>query len=100
MLDSLRIDVTTTLSRVRPVTEEEQKQMALELAQQQRAMMEAAQAGASPAAPSSEPTTVAQGEPRAGFDENDPSTWGNPGRNEPCPCGSGKKFKHCHGRLA
>jgi preprotein translocase subunit SecA len=21
------------------------------------------------------------------------------GRNEPCPCGSGKKFKHCHGRL-
>jgi preprotein translocase subunit SecA len=22
------------------------------------------------------------------------------GRNEPCPCGSGKKFKHCHGKLA
>ena len=22
------------------------------------------------------------------------------GRNEPCPCGSGKKFKHCHGQLA
>lgn len=22
----------------------------------------------------------------------------NPGRNEPCPCGSGKKFKHCHGK--
>jgi preprotein translocase subunit SecA len=22
------------------------------------------------------------------------------GRNEPCPCGSGKKFKHCHGALA
>ncbi|WP_412504969.1 SEC-C metal-binding domain-containing protein, partial [Roseovarius sp. SYSU LYC5161] len=36
---------------------------------------------------------------REGFDENDPTTWGNPGRNEPCPCGSGKKFKHCHGRL-
>ncbi|MGB2408219.1 MAG: SEC-C metal-binding domain-containing protein, partial [Paracoccaceae bacterium] len=34
-----------------------------------------------------------------GFDENDRSTWGNPGRNDPCPCGSGKKFKHCHGRL-
>jgi preprotein translocase subunit SecA len=27
----------------------------------------------------------------------DPSTWGNVGRNEPCPCGSGKKFKQCHG---
>jgi preprotein translocase subunit SecA len=30
-------------------------------------------------------------------DPNDPSTWGNVGRNEPCPCGSGKKYKHCHG---
>jgi len=29
---------------------------------------------------------------------NDPSTWGKVGRNEVCPCGSGKKFKHCHGR--
>jgi preprotein translocase subunit SecA len=27
----------------------------------------------------------------------DPSTWGKVGRNEPCPCGSGKKYKHCHG---
>lgn len=32
-------------------------------------------------------------------DENDPSTWGKVGRNEPCPCGTGKKFKHCHGAL-
>jgi preprotein translocase subunit SecA len=30
-------------------------------------------------------------------DPNDPSTWGHVGRNEACPCGSGKKFKHCHG---
>ena len=33
------------------------------------------------------------------FDENNPASWGNPGRNEKCPCGSGKKFKHCHGRF-
>ena len=33
-------------------------------------------------------------------DEEDPGTWGRVGRNEPCPCGSGKKFKHCHGALA
>ena len=39
------------------------------------------------------------GVPLPGFDESDPSTWGNPGRNAFCPCGSGKKFKHCHGRL-
>ena len=31
---------------------------------------------------------------------NDPSTWGKVGRNEACPCGSGKKYKHCHGALA
>ncbi|HEX3859243.1 MAG TPA: SEC-C metal-binding domain-containing protein, partial [Pseudolabrys sp.] len=30
----------------------------------------------------------------------DPSGWGKVGRNEPCPCGSGKKFKHCHGKFA
>jgi preprotein translocase subunit SecA len=30
---------------------------------------------------------------------NDPTTWGKVGRNEPCPCGSGKKYKHCHGRF-
>jgi preprotein translocase subunit SecA len=30
----------------------------------------------------------------------DVSTWGKVGRNEPCPCGSGKKFKHCHGVIA
>ncbi|HEY9058833.1 MAG TPA: preprotein translocase subunit SecA [Aurantimonas sp.] len=32
-------------------------------------------------------------------DPNDTSSWGQVGRNEPCPCGSGKKFKHCHGAL-
>ncbi|MGN6571026.1 MAG: preprotein translocase subunit SecA [Pseudolabrys sp.] len=30
----------------------------------------------------------------------DPTTWGKVGRNEACPCGSGKKYKHCHGRFA
>ncbi len=35
----------------------------------------------------------------AAVDPNDPSTWHNSPRNAPCPCGSGKKFKHCHGRM-
>jgi preprotein translocase subunit SecA len=37
----------------------------------------------------------------AAVDRNpdDPDSWGKVGRNEPCPCGSGKKFKHCHGAL-
>ena len=33
-------------------------------------------------------------------DPNDPSTWANSSRNAACPCGSGKKYKHCHGKLA
>jgi preprotein translocase subunit SecA len=35
------------------------------------------------------------------FDKHDQTTWaGNVGRNDPCPCGSGKKYKHCHGVLS
>ncbi len=35
----------------------------------------------------------------AAVDPNDPGTWGKVQRNAPCPCGSGRKFKHCHGAL-
>jgi preprotein translocase subunit SecA len=37
--------------------------------------------------------------PSRGFDRTDPRTWGKVSRNAPCPCGSGKKFKYCHGDL-
>lgn len=33
-------------------------------------------------------------------DPRDPETWGKVSRNEPCPCGSGQKYKYCHGKLA
>jgi preprotein translocase subunit SecA len=33
-------------------------------------------------------------------DPQNPASWGKVGRNEDCPCGSGKKYKHCHGRYA
>ena len=33
------------------------------------------------------------------FDQNDPETWGKIPRNSPCPCGSGKKYKQCHGKI-
>ena len=36
---------------------------------------------------------------RAAFDQSNPETWGRVGRNAPCPCGSGLKFKRCHGKL-
>ena len=90
MLDSLREEVSQQLSRVRPMTEEEQQQMLMEMAARQAAMQQMA---AQPAA--AEPAE----EPAPGFVEDDPSTWGNPSRNDKCPCGSGKKFKHCHGSL-
>jgi len=35
----------------------------------------------------------------ASRDPNDPTTWGKVGRNELCPCGTGKKYKHCHGQF-
>ncbi len=38
--------------------------------------------------------------PAAQRDPQNPATWGKVGRNEDCPCGSGKKFKHCHGKFA
>jgi preprotein translocase subunit SecA len=34
------------------------------------------------------------------FDPADPATWTKTPRNAPCPCGSGKKYKHCHGRVS
>ena len=91
LLDGLRVDVTEKLSKIQPMTQEQQQAMVQQLLEQQRRLQAAAQAPAAEAP---------QGEPKEGFDENDPATWGNPGRNDLCPCGSGKKFKHCHGRLA
>jgi preprotein translocase subunit SecA len=37
--------------------------------------------------------------PAAQSDPDDPTTWGKVPRNKPCPCGSGRKYKHCHGRV-
>jgi preprotein translocase subunit SecA len=61
-----------------------------------------AQHGIGPAAglPSGSPATAAALRARAARNPSDPQSWGKVGRNEPCPCGSGKKYKHCHGRYA
>jgi preprotein translocase subunit SecA len=53
----------------------------------------AAAAAASALAPQAESPSPAR-------NSKDPASWGKVGRNESCPCGSGKKFKHCHGRYA
>jgi len=97
MLDSLRQDVTQKLSQIRPISAEEQKAL-MEQYQAQLAAHQAAQAQAQLAAAQATAGAVA-GAAATGFVEADPSTWGNPGRNDTCPCGSGEKFKHCHGKL-
>jgi len=107
MLDSLRQDVTQKLSMIRPISAEEQAAMMAQFQAQQAAAEEARQQPAAAprivAAPATAPAQVsaqARVPVLAGFDEADPATWGNPSRNDPCPCGSGEKFKHCHGKLA
>jgi preprotein translocase subunit SecA len=88
LLDGLRSDVTQKLSQIRPMTQEEQQAMMQQIVDQQRRLQQAAARASAPAAAA-----------KPGFDENNPETWGNPGRNDLCPCGSGNKFKHCHGKL-
>ncbi|RMH44012.1 MAG: preprotein translocase subunit SecA [Alphaproteobacteria bacterium] len=103
LLDSLREEVTEKLARIRPLTEEEQRAMLAQMMAQQEAAQRAADAAASDASANG-PGDDAKDESEKsaalpGFREDDPTTWGNPGRNDPCPCGSGRKFKHCHGRV-
>jgi preprotein translocase subunit SecA len=104
MLNSLRQDVTEKLAQIRPISAEEQQQlMAQFVAQQQAAQARVAAPAPVPApeAPSAEAAAPVVAAPAAlaGFVATDPATWGDPSRNDPCPCGSGEKFKHCHGRL-
>ncbi|GGD21735.1 preprotein translocase subunit SecA [Sinisalibacter lacisalsi] len=96
MLDGLRAEVTQKLGQVRPMNKEEQEQLMQQMLQQQQALAEAQRKAAEKITGKSE---LPKGVSVAGFDEADPNTWGNPGRNDPCPCGSGKKFKHCHGKF-
>ena len=86
-LNRLRVDVTQQLSHIRIMTPDEQEQMR----QQMLAAQQQQQAAATP-------QPAAAGNVPPSVDAADESTWGNSGRNSPCPCGSGKKYKHCHGK--
>ncbi len=113
MLNSLQQDVTQKLSLIRPMTREEQDAMMQQLLAQQRAAQAAAAPASAPASvPASAPAAPAAPQAaaggaglalaeaataRPGFDPENRATWGNPSRNDPCPCGSGQRFKHCHG---
>ncbi|WP_340300156.1 preprotein translocase subunit SecA [Roseobacter sp. HKCCD5988] len=93
LLDGLRQEVTQKLGRIQPLSPEQQAELIRQLQAQAAAQQQAALKAAD------EAEAKASGND-TGFDETRPETWGNLGRNDACPCGSGKKFKHCHGRLA
>jgi len=111
MLDELKERVTAMLSRVELAPEQPAPAMQVSAAGPGRFMelhpepepMLAGAAGPDMAlemAHAPAPIAVAAQPMRtAAVDPEDPQTWRNTPRNAPCPCGSGKKFKHCHGRL-
>ena len=88
MLEALKLEVITILSKVRVRAEEdveavEAKRRAAEAAQQKEFQHQGTPTSGTDSA-------AAQGPAQAKPDV---------GRNEPCPCGSGKKYKHCHGKI-
>ena len=74
------------MGKVRPLTEEEQKAIVEQMVSQQEQNQKFEQPKTNVLATNRNP------------EKEMPTNWRNTGRNEKCPCGSGKKFKHCHGR--
>ncbi|WP_317930913.1 preprotein translocase subunit SecA [Halioxenophilus sp. WMMB6] len=93
LLDNIKQEVVKMLSRVEPITQEQLQELERrqrELQEQMRIKMEHAEANA-----------LADGEPDDEPAAAEPMRRSMPkvGRNDACPCGSGKKYKQCHGRL-
>ncbi|MBE7618399.1 preprotein translocase subunit SecA [Komagataeibacter sp. FXV2] len=106
MLDHLRLRVTSTMARVEvapPVMDNPFAGVAAEVHSDPRVpgLENEPGPGLLPDADGKVPD-LAMAEPigAAAVMPDDPSSWGEVPRNAPCPCGSGKKYKHCHGRLA
>ncbi|WP_308366575.1 MULTISPECIES: preprotein translocase subunit SecA [unclassified Microbulbifer] len=92
MLDNLKHEVIRILAHVEPMTREQMEEMEQRrLEQQRRQQLELQHAQAS-AMPEAEEADMAAPPPT----RRGPKV----GRNDPCPCGSGKKYKQCHGKLA
>jgi preprotein translocase subunit SecA len=98
MLGHLREQITTVLAHIeiRPAEPEPPVAVAAAAGEQSGAARQVVNQ-----APAAAPQNF--GKPRAelppGVDRNNPATWSRLGRNAECPCGSGKKYKHCHGKL-
>ncbi len=99
MLSDLREKVTTVLARVQlQMTPPEPPPQPQGQAVKEEAPQQVGTGGVAGtdqgSRPASNPDVPAE-ERRA----DDPDSWGRVGRNEACPCGSGKKYKHCHGKV-
>ena len=95
LLNGLRYDVTKQLSIVRPLTDAERKAMIAKFLDEQKKPTETSKTASSQAIKSNSSMPLGAKTPP----DQMPKGWQATGRNELCPCGSGKKFKHCHGRL-
>ena len=95
LLNGLRYDVTKQLGMVRPLTDEERKAMIAKFLDEQK------QAQGIPKTDNKTDNKAKSTLPLGAKTPPGqmPDGWQSTGRNNPCPCGSGKKFKHCHGRL-
>ena len=103
LMSGLRERVTAFLSRVELRTEPPPEDLQPQAPQRMQAIHErpAAQIGDAGAAEGAQ-SAGTRALPRVAPEQrnpNDPATWGKVARNEACPCGSGKKFKHCHGTV-
>jgi preprotein translocase subunit SecA len=99
MLERIKHDIIQLLARVRVRSEsevqalEEQQQRQAQARQLQFQHAEAGGLAAGDAEPAADPGASSQQMP---MHRDGPKV----GRNDPCPCGSGTKYKHCHGQLA
>jgi preprotein translocase subunit SecA len=107
MLDELKDRITATLARVERVQEPAphsplESPYVHEVHPSPGTMFDpSGEAGGLESAFAEDTMTINRSRPAADVvDPANPATWHNVGRNALCPCGSGKKFKHCHGRLA
>ncbi|HEX7817539.1 preprotein translocase subunit SecA [Dyella sp.] len=99
MLDRIKSEVVQMLARVRIRSEEEVAAMEAEqqrLAERLQQQMQATGGGAPPQSVLNAPEIPMPVIEQEVLQRDGPKV----GRNDPCPCGSGKKFKHCHGQLS
>ncbi len=107
MLDRIKFDTVTTVSKIQVRSqaeierEEQERQQRLARALQAQHAEAVSPIQLVPTAEAPSPRNVAPAEPRPAAPAAAPFVRQVPkvGRNEPCPCGSGKKYKHCHGAL-